>query len=70
MKTKRTMTALALLIGMGLASCTTTPRPQMIRTTVYGGTGLRGAMVPQTVIETPYESPAYQAAGEALFSRP
>lgn len=71
MKTKRTMTALALLLGITLASCNAIRREPapVIRTTTFGA-GLRGGMVPQTVIETPYESPAYTEAGKRLFARP
>lgn len=62
---------LILLAALALLSSCAARRPAtpMIRTTTYGQ-GLFGASMGQTVTETPYESPAYTAAGTALFSRP
>ncbi len=45
------------------------PKPQTIRTTTYHN-GAFGASPFQSVTETPFESPAYRAAGEAMFTRP
>lgn len=64
--------------SMGLAtlvSCQARKKaPQAVRTISYPSSammesaGASGAGA--VIVETPYESPAYKAAGEAMFSRP
>jgi hypothetical protein len=72
----KTRTMILLCAALCLASCQSKrPKPQTVRTTTYHtGSLMMGAAgdAPTgatTVTETPYESPAYRAAGEALFSR-
>lgn len=69
-----------LLAVAALTSCNTNYRPQTVRTTItrpviaHGYSSTHGTMMTASGVETvtteqPYQSPAYQAAGEALFSR-
>lgn len=62
----------AVILGVSLTLCScggTRHKPAMIRTTT-SHPGMMGAAASTTVTETPYESPAFTAAGQALFSRP
>lgn len=75
---QRTIITILILASCALCSCNSTRKKSvpMTRTISYpGGATLEGAAnapagVGAVVVETPYESPAYKAAGEAMFSRP
>ncbi len=60
--------AILIIVALTLASCVTRYKPPTVRTTTSHA-GQFGASPFTTVTETPYESPAYRAAGEAMFTR-
>lgn len=77
----RTAQIVLLTAAMALlSSCAQrAQRAPMVRTTTYHTSNLQGQRFgaaagagnfATTVTESPYESPAYSAAGTALFSRP